>query len=92
MIESIRQFDPTTQRTIATIESVTITPSREFLISNTEGNGSDGEAIDEFLIPVFHKTPATILDYLPKNCLIVLDNLSNIQAFGEEIEEQAVSR
>lgn len=90
MIESIRQFDPTTQRTIATIESVTITPSREFLISNTEGNDSDGEAVDEFLIPVFHKTPATILDYLPKNCLIVLDNLSNIQAFGEEIEEQAV--
>ncbi len=90
VIESIRQFDPTTQRTISTIETVTITPSREFLIPQEETNIREGESVDEFFIPVYHKTPATILDYLPKNALIVIDNLANIQAFSEDIEEQAL--
>ncbi len=89
-IESIRQFDPTTQRTIATIDGVTITPSREFIIPK-EGMATDNqEPLDEFFIPVCHPQQATILDYLPKNTLVVLDNLSNIQMFGEEIEEKAL--
>jgi len=90
VIESIRQFDPTTQRTISKIEAVTITPSREYLIPQEQLSSTEGEIIDEFYLPVYHKTPATILDYLPKNGLIVIDNLANIQAFSEDIEEQAL--
>jgi transcription-repair coupling factor (superfamily II helicase) len=89
-IDSIRQFDPTTQRTISPVESVTITPSREFLVTDAQKLVDEQEQPDEFNIPLYHLMPATILDYLPKNGLIVLDNLTNIQAFGEEIEEQAL--
>jgi len=89
-IESIRQFDPTTQRTIATIDQVTITPSREFLVGDNISDLAVVEEPDEFNIPIYHPLPATILDYLPKNGLVVLDNLINIQVFGEEIEEQAI--
>lgn len=89
VIESIRQFDPMTQRTIAKVDQVTITPAREFLLPK-DWVGEELEKPDEFSIPIFHQMPATILDYLPKNALIVLDNLTNIQVFGEEIEEQAL--
>jgi transcription-repair coupling factor (superfamily II helicase) len=89
-VESIRQFDPTTQRTIARVEQVTITPSREFLTPPAQATDAAEEKPDEFFIPLYHAQAATILDYLPKNALIVLDNLANIQVFGEEIEEQAL--
>jgi transcription-repair coupling factor (superfamily II helicase) len=88
-IETIRQFDPTTQRTVIEVEQVTITPAREFLI-NKVAQTTEEEQVDEFFIPVHHPTPATILDYLPKNSLVVLDNLANLEVFGEEIEEQAL--
>lgn len=89
VIESIRQFDPTTQRTVSTVEEVMITPAREFLTGSIPIS-DEQEKPDETLIPVFHSMPATILDYLPKQAMVIIDNLANLQTFGEEIEEQAL--
>ncbi len=66
-----------------------ITPAREFLTGNHPST-DEQEKPDETLIPVFHPMPATILDYLPKQALVIIDNLANLQTFGEEIEEQAL--
>ncbi len=89
-IDTLRQFDPTTQRTVRNLDQLLIPPAREYLIRS--GNTLDGtdDSLEEFQIPVIHPTPSTILDYLPKDALILVDNLSNIQGFGEEIETQAL--
>ena len=89
-LDTLRYFDPTTQRTVRALEMIEVTPAREFIIPDgleiVEGQTEQ----DEFHIPVLHPNAATILDYLPANALILVDSLSNIQSFGEEIEEQAL--
>jgi transcription-repair coupling factor (superfamily II helicase) len=89
-LDTLREFDPATQRTVRNLEELTITPARELLPSKAEGILGEGVAIDEFYLPLVHRMPASILDYLPKNALILVDNKMNIEAFGEEIEEQAL--
>ncbi len=89
-IDTLRYFDATTQRTVNNIEQVQITPAREFIpgIKGMDENGDEG--LDEFQIPLLHPNPSTILDYLHPDSLILVDSLSNIQSFGEEVEEQAL--
>ena len=89
-IDTLRQFDPTTQRTVRNIDQLAVTPAREYLINKLPEGYEPAGVVDEYLIPIMHPAPSTILDYLPKNGLVVIDNLANIQSFSEEIEEQAL--
>lgn len=89
-LDTLRYFDPASQRTVRSLELIEVTPAREFILAEVSGDLSDGKEPDEFLIPVIHSNATTILDYLPANALILIDSLSNIQEFGEEIEEQAL--
>ncbi len=68
-IETIRSFDPATQRTVAAVQGVTITPARELLPAYAEARGipllpTTGvvEPIEEFFLPLVHPVPATLLD------------------------------
>ena len=89
-IDTLRFFDPATQRTVSNIDQIQITPAREFIPDgDLKFSGEDG-FVDEFQIPMIHPLSSTILDYLPPDALILVDSLSNIQSFGEEIEEQAL--
>jgi transcription-repair coupling factor (superfamily II helicase) len=95
-IDTVRCFEPSTQRTIRPVERVTIVPAREYLVDGKDlefaRDTISGEInVSEFLIPYLHPTPASILDYLPRNALVLVDNLQNIQDTVNEIEEQAVS-
>lgn len=85
-IESIRSFDPATQRTLEKLESVLITPAREFLANPAE---SDAQ-LSEFHIPLIHSQPASLLDYLPQKTFVALDDISLIETMANEVEEQAV--
>lgn len=85
-IETIRTFDPATQRTLEKRESILITPSREFLADTTETE----TPLSEFHIPLLHGQPASLLDYLPKNTMVLVDDLSLIEVMANEVEEQAV--
>ncbi|MCE7861277.1 MAG: hypothetical protein DYG86_16020 [Chloroflexi bacterium CFX2] len=85
-IETIRSFDPATQRTLGTLESILVTPAREFL---AEINDAEAE-LSEFHIPLIHRQAASLLDYLPQKTLVVMDDLSLIEAMANEVEEQAV--
>jgi transcription-repair coupling factor (superfamily II helicase) len=86
-IESIRRFDPATQRTVEALDSILISPAREFLLG--EANPPD-EQLSEFHLPLLHPLPASLLDYLPSKALILVDDLSLVESMAEEIEEQAV--
>jgi transcription-repair coupling factor (superfamily II helicase) len=90
-IDSIRSFDPGTQRTLHRMDQVMISPGREILSGKAAAlNLSLPDEDDEFYLPLVHNAPASILDYLPGNALVVLDNLDHIQAAAAEIEEQAI--
>ncbi len=85
-IETIRQFDPATQRTVEKLESILITPAREFLADTLD----EQIQLSEFHIPLLHSMPASLLDYLPQKSLIVVDDLSLAEAMANEVEEQAL--
>ncbi|MBI3169411.1 MAG: transcription-repair coupling factor [Chloroflexi bacterium] len=85
-IETIRSFDPATQRTLEKLESILVTPSREFLADTTESEAQ----LSEFHIPLLHGQPASLLDYLPQKTLVLVDDVSLIEVMANEVEEQAV--
>ncbi|GAB4486518.1 MAG: transcription-repair coupling factor [Anaerolineales bacterium] len=90
-IDTIRRFDPGSQRTVAKLESVLVTPAREYLLDNSalEHRIANVEP-SEFHIPLLHPFLASILDYLPPRSLVLVDDLSLAEAMVSEVEEQAV--
>jgi transcription-repair coupling factor (superfamily II helicase) len=101
-IETIRRFDPASQRTVENLDSILITPAREYIArySDNKIRKSDDEMISdsrfsnleysEFHIPLLHPQPASLLDYLPQKTLILIDDLSIVESMVAEVEEQAV--
>ncbi|HSK67340.1 MAG TPA: transcription-repair coupling factor, partial [Anaerolineales bacterium] len=101
-IETVRRFDPASQRTVENLESILITPAREFIArdmeielrksekeTNLDDRTSDIE-LSEFHIPLLHPQSASLLDYLPQKALILVDDLSIVESMVAEVEEQAV--
>lgn len=101
-IETIRKFDPASQRTIENLDSILVTPAREYIARYSEDDirswklESTGEdslsniEISEFHIPLLHKQPASLLDYLPQKALVLVDDISVVEGMVAEVEEQAV--
>ncbi len=93
-IESMRSFDPATQRSIKDTlpkQRVIIPPAREYLLTNqTQLTIPNGEEINEFYLPQLHPFPACVLDYLPNNAIVFVDNLDTIRETAIEIDEKAM--
>ncbi len=90
-LDTLRRFDPATQRTIEQTESVLVTPAREFLLP--DGGLPDVEtdaSLSEFYIPLLHPFASSLLDYLPPDSLVLVDDLSLLEAAVTEFEAQAV--
>jgi transcription-repair coupling factor (superfamily II helicase) len=98
-IDTIRRFDPGSQRTVEKLATVLITPAREYLVPaeadkviqlvrpdllNLSGR------LSEFHLPLLHTFSANLLDYLPPGSLVMVDDLSILESTVSEIEEQAV--
>jgi transcription-repair coupling factor (superfamily II helicase) len=88
-IDTLRHFDPSTQRTLNHVDSFLIVPAREVLSVKAEGIELHGRKIDEFALPLIHSYPASMLDYLPKDALILIDDIELCRTLGNELEEQA---
>ena len=84
-IETLRRFDPASQRTVETLESILITPAREFIV-----RGDPDMELSEFHIPLLNQQSASLLDYLPQKALVLVDDLSIVESMVAEVEEQAV--
>ena len=90
-IETIRSFDPATQRTKDPIEEIFIPPANEAI--KVFANEEQQDPLDrnpEFNIPRIYASNASLLDYLPKGTVILIDNNASVAVTAEEIEEQAV--
>jgi transcription-repair coupling factor (superfamily II helicase) len=101
-VESIRRFDPASQRTVEQVRSVDVLPQRELLLdeetigaARARGDLPFDEDADpfvdgvEFWLPWFHPSAATILDHLAASGAIVLDEPGRIEARIEENWTQA---
>ena len=110
-IDTLRRFDPATQRTIKTSSGtgenprLLVTPAREYILGMKQVEsvseqlqknlGDDSllpENVSEFHIPLLHPTPASLLDYLPRQALVLFDDLQAFQDMVAEVEEQAVGQ
>jgi len=89
-IETIRRFDPASQRTLEKMEALLVTPAREFLRSDFSLENNQPDQLSEFHIPLLHKVPACLLDYLPNNALVLIDDTSVVASVVSEVEEQAL--
>jgi transcription-repair coupling factor (superfamily II helicase) len=88
-IETIRRFDPATQRTVEKLDAVLVTPAREFIARQLGAEETNAE-YSEFHIPLLHSQPASLLDYLPQKAVALIDDLSVVESMAAEVEEQAV--
>ncbi len=89
-LDTLRVFDPASQRTLRSLSQVLITPAREVLPGKAASVGIELKDVDEFQLPVVHPAVASLLDYLPANGLVVVDDFDLIRVMANDIEEQAV--
>ncbi len=94
-IDTIRSFEPASQRTIQADhgpnkERILITPAREYLLKLSAEQEESPEEISEFFIPILHTEPASILDYLPRQSIVLIDDYQALEDTIAEIEEQAI--
>ncbi len=103
-IDTLRRFDPASQRSGERLDSVTITPAREALpgLWNPDWTveAADDEAPPtgdglivpnlEFYLPRMY-APAGLLEYLPERALVLVDDWRELASTIEELEEQAVA-
>jgi transcription-repair coupling factor (superfamily II helicase) len=98
-VETIRRFDPATQRSGESVESLTITPAREALPKHAKDEGGRMKDEDSSLIPnpsylefqlPLMLPPASLLEYLPEPSLVLVDDWQELADTVSEFEEQAV--
>ena len=98
-IDTIRRFDPGSQRTVDKLAAVLITPAREYLVAGVSDQANPigrsdlldlTDRLSEFHLPLLHPFSANLLDYLPIGSLVLVDDLSILESTVSEIEEQAV--
>jgi len=114
-VESIRLFDPATQRSLELVDSIAIVPARESLppkgldrhdiLNQLDLSGCNieaqqrfedevtrliaGEQVDyaEFYIPLF--SSASLIDYLPQEAVIILDQPATIEEALKKLDAEA---
>jgi len=80
-LESLREFDPASQRTLDRLEEVTVVPATWSVVW--------GEAPTEEGPVVSPQATASLLDYLPSQTLVALDEPERLQAWSDRWVEAA---
>ncbi len=122
-VESLRSFDPATQRSLEALTDMIITPAREALPSygaevaaklaewfagqplNEDATGSDPSGLTEierlaqglsfprleFYLPWMYRQTVSLLNYLPQDALILIDDWDDLVDTVADLEAQALS-
>ncbi len=85
-LETLRRFDPATQRTTARLETLLVGPGREFLLPET---WLEAEPPEEFHLPLIHAGESSLLDYLPSEALLLVEDIQALEETFETLETQA---
>jgi transcription-repair coupling factor (superfamily II helicase) len=114
-IESLRLFDPATQRSVGSVTFETLAPAREALLLDGRARAGierldlsschheaagvfeadleairNGEPFDtlEFYLPHLYEEPGMLLDYLPAEALLVLEDPLGLEATVTNLQTQ----
>ncbi len=91
-LDTLRFFNPATQRSEAKLEQTLIFPASEAMPGFAEKNGLPLDSLSELDIPRLYSAPASLMDYLPDQSLILLDGEEFIKATVDEIERESGER
>lgn len=91
-IDSIRLFDPSSQRSEAKLDQVLVFPASEALPIAAMQDGELPYQLNEKDIPEIYNFPSSLIDFLPENSLILLDGEEFVAAAANDIEEEALGR
>ncbi len=120
-IDSLREFDPATQRSTQNLESFVISPAREILpkhtpqlaakledwfaeLPDTDEDPTSPQAdmhniragtvfpTAEYYLPYLYPNAANLLDYLPEDTLIVVEDWHAVEDSFADLEEQALEQ
>jgi transcription-repair coupling factor (superfamily II helicase) len=89
-LESIKEFNPASQRTGLQKEKLLIPPAREFLLSENFPPLENGQLYSEYHLPQIHQEVASIINYLPKDTLVLFDDIVAFEETVNDIEEKAL--
>jgi transcription-repair coupling factor (superfamily II helicase) len=95
-IDALRRFDPATQRVEKASPAteptrLLLTPAREYILGPNAPTLPEGEKHNEFHLPLLHSSSASLLDYLPHQALVLLDDRQDIAETILGLEEQAAA-
>jgi transcription-repair coupling factor (superfamily II helicase) len=102
-IDSLRSFDPATQRSIDDRPEVRLTPAREGLprLRPAEGDAwptaaegapeSERQKLEEYFLPWTNPRSGGLLDFLPEEALVLFDDRLGVEDAISELEEQSVA-
>ena len=91
-IDTLRQFNPATQRTMAPLQKTLVFPASEAMPAAAEKTGIALTNLSEFRLPEIYQFPSSLMDYLPDSALILLDGEEFIKAAVNDIEEESIAR
>jgi transcription-repair coupling factor (superfamily II helicase) len=94
-IDTLRYFNPATQRTETKLEHAEIFPASEAMPAVAEKVGIPYEELgelSELSIPSLYSFPSSLIDYLPSEAIILLDGQEFVQAAVNDIEEESIQR
>jgi transcription-repair coupling factor (superfamily II helicase) len=105
VIDSLRTFDPSSQRSVGSLDAVRVTPAREALpelfqqewlelLPPEAAKASPGEPQEpylEYFLPWMNPNPTGLLDFLPPDTRVVVDDQMALEVAINEFETQAVS-
>lgn len=101
-MESLRPFDPATQRSEAEIDHLLLTPAREglpdlyraewdrWLPESGDFGGDPRDRHAEFFLPWMNSEPTGLIDYLPSPALVLVDDMTTFEEMVGDLEAQAV--
>ncbi len=91
-VDTLRFFDPSTQRTTEKLDQTMLFPASEALALNLSADGELPYQPTELEIPELYRFPSSLVDFLPKEALVLLDGQEFIEAAANDIEEEATDR
>ncbi|MFQ5921684.1 MAG: transcription-repair coupling factor [Anaerolineales bacterium] len=89
-IESMRAFDPATQRSSEMIGDLQLTPAREGIPALLAQSPEHNSELHEFYLPSVNSGAQGFLDHLPQGTVVLLDGLTAVETVVHELEAQAL--
>jgi transcription-repair coupling factor (superfamily II helicase) len=103
-LESVRAFEPSSQRSTGVLQSVLVSPAREGLprlcnedwraflpTEETSDDPSPRDSLMEFLLPWMDPESGSLLEFVPPRSIVVMDDRPAFAESVSDLEEQAVA-